>query len=417
MKCGFSKFLFPKTSSESDLAGFLKRNPGSETLGSDQLGFRILWLSNDQKNLIIISIDTLYIPHSTAERIYGYLENSFSVLPEYVMFNATHTHSAPNISLDFFGTIDKSYRENLEIELERGLAKAYESLAEAQCFHCSSPIPANCVVNRRKRGRDIKTFFLKKRMLMLPNREKKVIEPINCLVFSTNKHKILAYNFPCHPVFSSSSEASADFPGEVANLINKNNSELEVIFIQGFCGDLRPDCTTRSLSLNHPLVSAKVLFNKEAFLKPQKEDFSGFCSAISNSILGATKDGTGVVVSQDNWCSVEFIAELRSQSGRTTRNVNIKIHRIDNLLFVNIPAEVNSRYFCELKAEFPQLVLISLGFADDIIGYLPFVTEIAEGGYEVNSAGNYGWDSIFDTSSVKVLYEKLVENIYKLTAS
>jgi hypothetical protein len=48
-----------------------------------------------------------------------------------------------------------------------------------------------------------------------------------------------------------------------------------------------------------------------------------------------------------------------------------------------------------------------MGFSEGVIGYLPYHDEVKEGGYEVDSSVNYGWDSCINEGSLCDFFDEL----------
>ena len=49
-----------------------------------------------------------------------------------------------------------------------------------------------------------------------------------------------------------------------------------------------------------------------------------------------------------------------------------------------------------------------------MLGYLPYHSEVKNGGYEVNSAPNYGWSSAIGEQSLKAMEAELLVSVSEL---
>lgn len=410
----FKKIPLTLPTSNIHLSGFYRERKTIEHLGLDELYIRILWIKQSSSSVVLISIDTLYISEEISKPIYQHMKEHYQISEDQIIFNATHTHSAPGIEKIF----DK---QNVDIQYMNYICQTILTVFKEETlnfieghisFH-SKKISNDLLVSRRKVGRDIKSFFTKKKMLMLPNHNNIIDNELRLFyIFDTNDNlKMTIYNFSCHPVFNTSNNISSDYIGKISQNI-KEDLQAESIFLQGFLGDIRPNFTTKKLSDLNIINKFKLLFNKEVFRKFNKDDFNYFTSSLSQDIITACdsiKQNKFDVGNQLKTFKTNYT--LESNSANTKKQFDIKFVLINNNIVISIPAEVTSRYKIELSKQFHQFNIIPLGLADGIIGYLPFHDEASAGGYEVESAVNYGWDTFISQRSLENFYIALVTDI------
>ena len=99
------------------LAGFNVRSESGEALGPDKLFLDIALFSINSVNVAFICFDTLYFPKKLASFLRGHLFDYFNIVKENVVFSATHTHSAPNVSWEYVDAIDEEYLKLVEKKL------------------------------------------------------------------------------------------------------------------------------------------------------------------------------------------------------------------------------------------------------------------------------------------------------------
>lgn len=391
------------------LSGFTKRNNLNECLGLSELYINLLWMKIDGKNLIFINIDVLYIPMEVSSKIYKYFKEEYNIDFSSVIFNASHTHSAPGIEKKFDKKINQDiikYLSDCILNLIKDVSFTNGSLS-FKTFKSQK----NMWISRRKIGRDIKKFFLKKSMLMLPNEDSKIDSNIRLImIYNENKNiDFLLYNFSCHPVFNTSNNLSSDFIGKVSKEL-ENELNIQTMFSQGFLGDIRPNFTTTSFYNIGIINKIKLFFNKKLFKKYDKNDFELFNSEISNEIVHNVN--TNHCKDIDYMTKISsFKYKISSKSKKNEIEFLVKVVLIDKNLFISIPAEVTSKYYIELMKKFADFNVIPLGVADDMIGYLPYYEEVKDGGYEVTSIVNYGFDSPFSEVSLKLFFNLLKSDI------
>lgn len=399
------------------LAGFKNRSNERRSYGKQDLKLKLLWLKENESNLIIISIDTLYLPSDLTNNITLYFHENYGVLKDSILFNATHTHSAPNISLKKFGSINSSYVETLKNKIIEGVRHCHNTFEECNIRFTAKKLGNEKIISRRKKGRDIRSLFFRKKILMLPNFNKEIDDSMRIMIVSDNLDRIKAivYNFSCHPVFSSGNHLSADFPGAISDNLNKN-TEMFSLYLQGFCGDIRPNYTTNKTSIVDIKSYLKILFNGSVFKRYTISDFNDFCNYFTK-IIGEIKMSDAEIIKNIKIKSSSFETNLESVTKRTNININVKLTLFNSYIFISIPAEVNSSYYVNICRKFSNYNFIPMGYGEGMIGYLPFYSEIEEGGYEVWSASNYGWDSPLSPDSVKSFYKILLNNIQMLIES
>ncbi|RBO85736.1 hypothetical protein [Marinomonas aquiplantarum] len=402
----------PDLFTSSCLAGFAKRDSSTEKFGLSELEVGVLWVKDVKgNNFILVSVDTLYLDGSYLDFIYRWLLEEFGVSSSEVVFNATHTHSAPNSSSTFFGEQDAGFIGEITDKIKACVSIAFSKLEEGSVFFYEAQLPSGLIVNRRLLSRDIKSFFMKKRMIMSPNYSKKFDHYVRVVNFVSSSENSILINLSCHPVFNNNNAISSDFPG----ILRRDLSHLfdNVIFTQGFSGDIRPDSVISRYSPSNFLVFIKALVNGHSFISPTLRFFDYFNNSVVKTV--EKRRTFNNITSSEFIFSHIFQFDLKSTTLKTIKNIEVKIINVGGIVFISIPAEVNSRYFFEIKSAFKELNIVPLGYAENIIGYLPYPTEVQEGGYEVNSYKNYGWDSPISSDSLTELFQSIVSAIKYVT--
>ena len=398
-----------------NLSGFAKREVSSQTLGIESLHLSILWLKYEDDNIVFIALDSLYIPTAMALPTYKLLEKLFNLKPHQVIFNASHTHSAPAIEEIFDKVVDVAYIEYLNKSIESIFSKKLhfeEGFLDIQ----SLKLEKNLFISRRQKGRDIRRFFLKEKMLLLPNIEKEIDRNLKLFILFDRQRdiKLIVYSFACHPVFNKNEDISSDFIGQISQYL-EDSLGVKSIFLQGFLGDIRPAYITSDKSKVNSINKLKLLFNKSVFRPYDKSYFDFFTQSIAQEIIKYTKQKFLEYKQEEkSFKSISHFYDLTSSTGLSMRRFEIKYLVLEKYLFISIPAEVTSAYALHISKTFPHINFIFLGLSDTIIGYLPFYEEASEGGYEVHSAPNYAWDSALSQISLKNFYQQMLEDIASL---
>jgi len=391
-----------------NLSGFGKREISQKCIGISELFVKLLWIKKENEHILFISLDILYIPAELSDKIYNYLEERYSIEKQNIVFNATHTHSAPGIEKKFDKSVDQKIIEYIFDKFVEIVAES--EFKDGKLSFITFKSQSSMWISRRKFGKNIKKLFLKESILMLPNEHNKIDDNIRliCVLDKNDDLDLLLYNFSCHPVFNRSDCISSDFIGAISENIEKELN-VKTMFLQGFLGDIRPNFTTESISEVGVVDKLKIIANKKIFKKYNQEDFDKFCTVVSSEILENLK-----YENKDNIKILnikQFKYKIYSQSEKYKIEFYVKVIFINQNLFISIPAEVNSKYYVMLSKKFNDFNIIPIGLADDIIGYLPFYDEVKEGGYEINSIVNYGIDTPFSEISLRRFYFSLQSDI------
>ncbi len=400
--------ITPSSYDEKSLAGFSVRSNSSLSLGEQNLYISVTWLKDaSSRSVVVISIDALYIDEILASEVYGYLEDKYGVSFSRVIFNASHTHSAPSICNDIFGFEDEIHKEQLVQAIKKAADTAFNNLKGEVVRFCRFSLPTDLVVNRRLYARDIKALFMRKKIIMAPNYGGYVDARCRLLVIGSDVG--ILFNLSCHPVFNTSNSISSDFPGSIRRMLASNFKGAA--FVQGFCGDIRPNSVSRGITFISPVLFIKTLINKISFKPATSSYYESFCKQISKAIIQHSASGSKL---QGNIRTKHFLVELRSDTGLCKKILDCKLVLIDKLLMLSIPAEVNSKYIQLIENEFTCLVVMPMGYAENMIGYLPHWSEVNDGGYEVESYSNYGWDKKISIQSLKEMESKMLNEIREI---
>ncbi len=391
-----------------NLAGFAKRNAEIQTFGEGSLYLKFLWLKSSKENIIFVTLDTLYFPKDLAIKITLMLFECYNIRESEVFFSSTHTHSAPNVALKKFGHICDEYISILENAARDGVSLLSKGFIDCKMelfykdFNNDMPI-----IGRRK---TYKIPILRKEVtLMLPNHRQKIDNGIRVIRLSSGSDEFLIYNFSCHPVFNSNKFISSDFIGAIDKVL-VNGNVVGSLFLQGFCGDIRPKLINSESNTCDIKGKIKSFLFGDLFRLPSKCDFESFVSFFYKSI----KDDISYEKAElTSFSTKVFTCKFTSISGQLEKIIKVKLFFSLPLVGISIPAEVLSSYYLSLKERFPNIIVFPMGYAEDMLGYLPHYTDFPLGGYEVNSYENYGWDSPISVESLANFEERLFNEIEK----
>lgn len=422
MKFSYFKKQINPESEPYHLVGFGKtREPREEFFGQPELWLKICWLTGDQATqLVFITLDTLYFSKNFTTELYDTFFIKYGLKQEQIIFNASHTHSAPNISVPSWDEINIRYSQQVKERIYEGMDHCSKTLEEGaiscQEIQLSDPL----FINRRKKVFSLSSP-LKWKVKRLPNTKAEVDNAIRTFTLynQSGKPEVVIYNVACHPVFNRNLNYSSDFVGVVSDKIEEHVPMA--MFLQGFSGDIRANyygnLDSKSIQTlfgkgHHPrysLVSVlRLLLNGKIFIPYTQKFFHWFANEISSTIIADYQSGEKTT--RLRLSSHSFTFSLKSESGNTQREFMTAICKLNECAIIAIPAEVNSGYYLALKKQLGQTILFNVGCSYDMIGYLPMDTEVKDGGYEVESYANYGWDSRISEQSLHLYKGALINN-------
>jgi len=199
-------------------------------------------------HLRFVVFDTLYVPNIK--------------MPS-VILSATHTHSSISPEVVYYSRYDEIPKEQIhDVKIEYG--------------ETSTPD----IVCRRKKiyaWHNIKRGVFKKTYEMRPNPKDTFPQKLKALKIHLEP-MVIMYNFGCHCTMNHKPLISADWPGYV----NVDNAEM--VFLQGFCGDILPNLIKESTTFKDKFIAKIEGTNDFRKYDTSTEDMEGFASTVSERI-------------------------------------------------------------------------------------------------------------------------------------
>lgn len=357
------------------LAGYLARTDISRRV-NDPIEANILVLRGDGKLVVIVSLDLLYPGQQLREAI---LSLGSELRSEQLFLAASHTHFAPATSyaLPHLGAVDDGYVRDCAGRVARTIASLLQTRGEPAAVLAGTSVALRSL-NRRRRGwRLARTWpFLRSAVLMAPNETGPVDSEARLLHFvstETGKSICVLWNWSCHPVgFPDKLAVSADFPGAVRGALRmKHESELPVLFLQGFAGDVRPPAARRDGRVHSRCFTHWPAREWKAWVEH-------ISSAVTDTQLTVIGELENLEVARSELPLSRFVRN--EIDGRRVAFHGVALHRI---VLAGISAEPTVSYIPILRELFPaDAFVLPIGCIDDTYGYLPTASELQMGGYE-----------------------------------
>jgi hypothetical protein len=201
------------------------------------------------------------------------------------------------------------------------------------------------------------------------------------------------WHYTCHPTaVVPSNVISSDFPGAVRLALREQFGEIPCLFIQGFCGNIRPNikASPQKTSLRERFQKLiRVVAFGNLFPTLSVEDWRRW----SKSLVAAVHD-----IARSAPAKTLSPASLRAGSAQIPlgdfftgltpdRMLAAKVVRIgDELEIVALSAEPSVEWqqlFDQAAPPPPGRIRLYAGYLGALFGYLPTAAQVLEGGYEV----------------------------------
>lgn len=411
LNAGFAKAIISPPIG-APLAGFAAREGVCEGI-HDELHSRALVLESRGRSVAFVSVDVLALASDFVNGVRETIQARTGIDRDSIVIASTHTHAGPVTVKTFFNpedTLDQEFMAGLSEAIVTSVDSAWQTRRPSRAGVGSGTVDG-IGVNRRA-----------------PDK-KPIDEEIGIIKIEDESGKLRAVlmNYSCHPTVLGSNNllATGDFPyfavdhveneigeggfamfvnGTQGNISMGHSSELSAIGVitpgRTFehaeeLGKKLGMATISALDSIVPNDSPRIgsaIANVRFPLKtlPDVQAAGQALKAAEEELAAVATDGLPIE-SLMSAKSKRLYASITDFYARETASLNGNLHvelqavRIDNALFLAIPAEVFVEIGLELKrrAKFQTYII---GIANGYIGYLPTKAAHSDGGYEVVSS-------------------------------
>jgi hypothetical protein len=379
------------------LAGNPSRHvPATRVL--DPIEISAVLLECGASRCLIFSFDLMIVGSELERKIHSRLVgHGFS--PHEVVLLASHTHSAPatDRACERLGVADP--------EVVKALADAAEDLVRRIQAQPPSEIDLNVYqghlnhsINRRRYW-PFPTFGRRYGLRLTgvcfaPNPSGARDERITVILLrQVKERRVLGvmWHYTCHPTAVVPDDViSSDYPGVIRQALRQRFGEIPCIFVQGFCGDSRPNVTS-SVKVGfweRVRRAIRLTISGPEFPICTADDWKRWSQSMALRVHGILQGTLRALPTTSLQCGSARLALDTFFSGSTpAKELSVQIVRIGKQLeIVALSAEVTVPWQAILDAAVaPPVGGIRLyaGYAGALFGYLPTATQVAEGGYEV----------------------------------
>ena len=389
------------------MAGFASRDHGSEGI-HDELFARALVLRSGETAVGLVGCDLIGLSPDSVARIRERVEAEAGIPAGHVMVSCTHTHSGPTLGPLRHPGLDVELMHVTERKIAGALIAASRTMAGASMG--AGKGTTSIGINRRERYRD--------GTMRLGKNPGGPIDPeigVLRIAGADGRPRAIAVTHSCHPVVLAGSNylLSADYPGQVAALLEGVHPGAVCPYFNGTCGNINSvpvggtfddarrlgvvagsaallaaeriemaddvDLAVASTVVEAPLAELPPAAALEALLERRAVELGRLLTEGRISQVAHDHD------LQMLWAR-DALAERRKGTPPTTRSLELQAVRLGDALLVTTPGETFVEIGLAIKAASPLPNTFVLGYTNGNVGYIQTAAAFGEGGYEVDRA-------------------------------
>ena len=331
------------------------------------------------RRLVLVMADVVWFADDSARRLRREVARIAGCEEACVALAASHTHGTPQTDRRFgYGEFDQAFVRRLEDQVLATVAAALARPAKAVSItHGASRIDPPVAVNRRRMAWHLSGRRLTRRVQNLPNRAAPCDNRATVLAFAgaDGGPVGVVVHFACHPVCDPPGSLGPDYPGAMRAALRARLPDGAFVgFLQGFCGDVRPDLAHTPRGLKDHLVEAAI---GQRFRPSRTGDAESLGRALADAAARAL--ATAAAVDGRKLVAATETMPLYCASGRALdRGLDVTVWRVGALAFAFASGEMLSG----LTSSRPRV--LSVGYANGMAGYVAPASAYAAGGYEID---------------------------------
>ncbi len=401
-----------------ELSGYVGRQQPSVGI-HDELCGSALVLDDGHQRAAIVACDLVGLTKDSVERVRGLISQNTEIPGANVMVCCTHTHSGPaTLRLRNCGKIDETWMSVLYRQLAGAVIWAEKNLKEV----------------RASVGQGTVTVGINRRAASIKTKEAVVDSTLGVLkIEDFDENPVAALlNYPCHGVVLSHENrlVSADFPGAAVRFVERNLPGNPIIlYTNGACGDINPYLQGNSFkqverigtivgaeavkimasteitpNLDLAVASRNIELPLQKMTKAQVEaQFQHYSHQYYSEGPDWLYINRRIYEAMEQWAK-ETIALLEAGILPNTVSTEVQVIRIGELYLVAVPGEAFCQIGLAIKERSPGRSFI-IGYANDVVGYIPTEEAFEQGGYEVEEAYKYYSHLMLAPESAGILVE------------
>lgn len=403
------------------MAGYAGRKSPSEGVEQDLFAKALAIEDARGTRMVFLTMDLIGIPADLRKAVEQAAKEKFQLAPENLLLNASHTHCGPEFRIGAW-----RYLEGMEHKVaaatEYGV-RLRENLITVMCEAIGKLAPAKVSYSHARCG-----FAMNRRLPIdggfrnsqYPDGPVDHDVPILEALSPDGKQMIaVMFGYACHATTLGFMKFCGDYPGFAQEELEKAHPGAVALFMNGCSGDQNPQPRGKiELAQHHGRTLALAV--EAGLLTTAKRPLQGGIKAAFERVDLAfatppTKEQLEQKLKSTNTYEAGHARRLLAiiaHEGRLETSYPYPVqvvHFGDDLAMVALGGEVVVDYSLRLKRELGMPVVWVAGYSNDVMGYIPSLRVLKEGGYEGGGAMIYGshpgpWnDKVEDTIVGKVM--------------
>lgn len=382
------------------LAGYASRTRPADGVTLDLYAKALVLQDAAGTQLAVITLDLVGIPRALRSEVATAVEKTHGIKPAFLLLNASHTHSGPEVRAERTEPTDDQARRAAEaLDYTRTLAgklielvgKCRTELQPARLHY--SFARAGFAMNRRTPTAKGYINFPYPPGPVDPH------VPVLRVAGSDDQDLAVIFGYACHNTTLPLQQFNGDYAGYAQQAIEAVHPSAVALFVTGCAGDQNPyPRGTLELAQTH---GRSLATSVEAALKTQMEDLTGPLRATYEEIpLAYSRVPTRAELETRRNSPVPLDAQYaRRLLGVLDRNGSLPAHypypvqvlRLgDRLTLVALGGEAVVDYSLRLKRELADTHIWLAAYSNDVMTYIPSLRVLREGGYEAGDAMKWG---------------------------
>jgi hypothetical protein len=378
----------------------------------------ILLLRENGHTLGIISVDWFYASPGLRSRILDRCAGRLDDTSLFVAASHAHTSPATDPTKVGFSAVDEAYVTSVENDIANRVNEMLRLGDWRPARLRFTTTACDCAINRRRLIWRPRGLWLQRIVFTHPNPAGARDRELRLLRVEDEAGRLLSviWGISCHPTeWPQIRELSSDYPGVVRQALRAHLArELPVLFLQGFCGDLRPPATGRWVRAGpwkrRLLVLLSSLLNGPDFIRFTPDEYRAWVEGISTSARRGADEAANLppLITTLILHRTSVPLSVLGLSGETSSLTCHWFDLAEGLRVVGISAEPCWEYVHLVKRIFSGKTIWPVGYIDSVFGYLPMQSMLSEGGYEVTGFRRpFGIKGDFVANLEKVVVELL----------